>query len=51
MADLVRDGDWHEPAPDVEATEILLMQERGEDFAHHPDHIDAQGAAGASSSR
>lgn len=37
----MRDGYWHEAAPDVEETEILMMQERGEDFAHHPDHIDA----------
>ncbi len=47
----IRDGQWHEPAPDVEETEILAMQERGEDFIHHPDHIEAKGASGASSTR
>ncbi len=36
----IRDGIWLEAEPDVQETEILLMQERGEDFAHHPDHID-----------
>ncbi|OOY06901.1 TRAP transporter small permease subunit [Thioclava sp. F36-7] len=36
----IRDGVWHEAAPDVEETEMLAMQELGEDFAHHPDHID-----------
>lgn len=41
----IRDGVWHVAAPDVEETEILLMQERGEDFAHNPDHIDPAGPA------
>jgi len=36
----IRDGVWLEAEPDVQETEILLMQERGEEFAHHPDHND-----------
>lgn len=36
----IRDGVWLEAAPDVEETEILLMQEHGEDLAHHNDHTD-----------
>lgn len=35
----IRDGVWLEAEPDVEETEILLMQERGEDIAHNPDHV------------
>lgn len=35
----VRSGVWLEAAPDVEETEVLLAQERGEDLSHHPDHM------------
>ncbi|WP_299359752.1 TRAP transporter small permease subunit [uncultured Paracoccus sp.] len=34
----IRTGVWHEATPDVEETEILLAQERGEELVHHPDH-------------
>lgn len=36
----IRDGVWLEAEPDVEETEILLMQERGEGMAHNHDHTD-----------
>lgn len=41
----IRDGVWLEAEPDVEETEVLLMQELGEHLAHDPDRTDPAGPA------